>query len=69
MRRSPVRIYEARRAGLVNRLRGEGVGDEAAERWVRAWESAAGELDPHTTAFWEEASRWIAVRQAARERP
>ena len=69
MRRSPVRIYEARRSGLVNRLRGDGVGDEASEKWVRGWESAAEGLDPHTTAFWEAASRWINERRARGDVP
>jgi hypothetical protein len=69
MRRSPVRIYQARRVALVNRLRGDGVGDETAERWVAAWESVGDGLDRDTSGFWEEAARWIDERRARRERP
>jgi hypothetical protein len=69
MRRSPERIYEARRAALLNRLRSDGLSDSAAEEWVGAWETAASSTERDRPAFWIEAERWIVERRARRVPP
>jgi hypothetical protein len=66
MRRSATRIYVARRTALINRLRSDGLGDQAAEDWVTAWEGEAAAADRDSAAFWEAGGRWIAEQRARR---
>jgi len=66
-RPDPLRLYAARRAGLVSRLVMESrLSQEGAERWVGAWESEARQrkLDARTPGWWEPAWTWIAERRA-----
>jgi hypothetical protein len=67
----PLRIFAARRVGIRNRLLGEGVSDEMAERWLTAWEAEARSrlLDARTGAFWEPAYEWIAEQRPVRQTP
>jgi hypothetical protein len=62
------RIYVARRAAILSRLTGGGVGPARAEALVAEWEadSAARGVVRHTAAFWDEAWLWITVRRARR---
>ena len=62
-RPDPLRIYAARRAGLLTRLRAEArISEYTAEHWITAWESEARlrGLDGRTTDWWEDAWGWIA---------
>ena len=65
-RPDPLRIYAARRAGLLTRLQAElRISEYTADGYITAWESAARQrgLDGRTTAWWEPAWDWIAERR------
>jgi hypothetical protein len=62
----PLRIYAARRAGLLTRLQAEGrISEYTAEVWITAWESEARQrgLDGRSGAWWEPAWGWIAEQR------
>ena len=65
-RPDPIRIYAARRAGLLTRPQAElRISESTAEGYVTAWESEARlrGLDGRTTAWWEPAWDWIGERR------
>jgi hypothetical protein len=65
-RPDPLRIYAARRAGLLTRLQAEGrISEYTAEVWITAWEAEAclRGLDGRTTAWWDPAWNWLAERR------
>ena len=64
----PERIYLARRAAILSRLTGAGVGPGQAEALVAAWEVHAVTLsvERQTVAFWDEA--WLRITEQ-RARP
>ena len=47
------------RARLRERLIRRGVLAEATDRWIEMWESGAGEGDPATDRYWDDAHDWI----------
>ena len=57
----PVRIYAARRAATEARLRGSGMPQDVAQRWLADWEAFAAQegLDRGAGDFWERAMAWI----------
>ena len=47
------------RARLRERLIRRGVLPETADRWIEMWESGAGEGDPASERYWDDAHDWI----------
>ena len=70
-RRDRLRIYEARRAGLMARLMSTGVVAERAEALVAAWEAqaAADGLVRDGAAYWDLAWPWLEPRRWVKPRP
>ena len=65
-----VRIHEARRAAIRNRLIGSGKDPDIAERWCDASEAeAALQGIPRNRDYWEAGTLWIDAQCAARKRP
>jgi hypothetical protein len=63
-RSTPERLHEARRAGTLNRLIGEGELPDRAEALLVAWErQATAEGLPRDGEFWKAGYRWIAERR------
>ena len=60
-RADPVRIYEAHRAGNLNRLIGEGELPDRAEALIAAWEAERLGVSPDN--FWDGAWDWIATQR------
>lgn len=69
-RRDRVRIYEARRAGLVARLVSSGVAPERADALVAAWEVEASSngLVRDGDAYCDEAWPWLEPRRWTKPR-
>jgi hypothetical protein len=69
---TPERIYQAKRAGTIERLAtNAGYGRADAEAWLEAWEREAEaqglpRTDPN---YWDAGSTWIASNRALRRRP
>ena len=52
-RGDPERIFEAQKAGVRNRLIGNGMQPEAADLWLDAWvPEATGRERPRCVCFW-----------------
>jgi hypothetical protein len=69
-RSTPERLDEARRAGTLTRLIGEGELPERAEALLVAWEAqAASEGRERDGAYWQAGYRWIAIRRAEKVTP
>ena len=62
-RADPVRIYEAHRAGNLNRLIGEGEFPDRAVALIAAWEAEAERLGLSRDTFWDGAWDWIATQR------
>jgi hypothetical protein len=61
------RIFAAERAGVRNRLIGNGMTPETADRWLNAWVfEATGRGLPRNGRYWQAAWDWIAAESAAR---
>lgn len=59
-RSTPERIYAAQRAGVVQRLTGEGELPDRAEAKVAAWEArTVGDGRTRDGAYWDAGYRWI----------
>ena len=70
-RADPVRIHQARRAAIRNRLIGNtGLDLEVAERWCDAWEAEAALRGlTRDGDYWDAGKLWIDAQCAARKRP
>jgi hypothetical protein len=71
MRRAdPERLYQAKLAGLRNRIRDEWrVSQDAADALLLEWEQEASArgLDRAEPAYWDEAEKWIGARFPKRD--
>jgi hypothetical protein len=58
--------YQALRYGIVRRLLHARITEEAAERWVVAWEEEAHHrgLDAATAEWWRPAWQWISEQRS-----
>jgi truncated hemoglobin YjbI len=56
-RPDPARIRRARHDALRNRLIGDGLTPDHADRWISAWAERAGE--PESAAEFDAAYEWI----------
>ena len=65
-----LRIHEARRAAIRNRLISSGKDPDIAERWCDAWEAEAVLRGiARDRDYWEAGKLWIDTQCAARKRP
>ena len=66
-----MRIHQARRAAIRNRLIGNtGLDLEVAERWCDAWEAEAALRGlTRDGDYWDAGKLWIDAQCAARKRP
>ena len=68
-RANPARIFEAQKAGVRNRLIGNGMQPETADRWLDAWVlEASGRQLAKDGRYWQAGWDWIAEERAARRR-
>jgi hypothetical protein len=69
-RRDRVRIYEARRAGILARLTSSGLAPDRGEALVAAWEAhaTASGLVRDGDAYWDEAWPWLEPRRWTKPR-
>jgi hypothetical protein len=64
-RGDPERIFEAQKAGVRNRLIGNGMQQETADRWLDAWVLEATGLGlPKYGAYWQAGWDWIVAERA-----
>jgi hypothetical protein len=69
-RSTPERLDAAHRAGVRNRLMGEGMSEELADAWFAAWDDqAASEGVERGSGYWDRAYDWIAAERMKRPRP
>lgn len=70
-RPDPERIPIARRMAVRNRLTGEGMSLELAERWCDAWEAEGGRqgLERQSPDYWHHGTKWIYEQRSARKVP
>jgi hypothetical protein len=62
-RPDPARIRRARHGALRNRLIGDGLLPDQADRWISAWAERAGE--PETAEEFDAAYEWIVSEPVA----
>ena len=65
------RILIARRLALLNRLAGEGMSLDLADRWIDAWEAEAWShgLEADDAAYWLAADFWITTERGKGREP
>lgn len=64
------RIFEAQRAGTMQRLIIGGMNRDRAERWLTAWETSSNmDAERHSATFWDRAWRWVTEAEAAGQNP
>jgi len=70
-RSTPERIFQARRAATRNGLTDYGMPVEIAEAWCDEWQDEAERqgLERLTSAYWDDADKWIAEQRKSRRLP
>ena len=69
-RSTPERLDAAWRAGVRNRLIGDGATEATADAWIAAWETQAAQDGlERGSAYWDAAWDWIAAQRERKAKP